>query len=45
VATAIRVAKILMGETKEDRGVPGKDAGAVALGKKGVHTDPFMMIG
>jgi hypothetical protein len=35
VANAIRVAKILTGEIKEDLGDSGKDPAARALGKKG----------
>jgi hypothetical protein len=35
VSNAIRVAKILTGEVEESMGDSGKDAGAVALGKKG----------
>ena len=35
VANAIRVAKILTGEIKEDTGDSGKDPAARALGKKG----------
>jgi hypothetical protein len=35
VANAIRVAKILTGEIKEDTGDAGKDKAAQALGKKG----------
>jgi hypothetical protein len=35
VANAIRVAKILTGEIKEDMGDSGKDKSAQALGRKG----------
>jgi hypothetical protein len=35
VANAIRVAKILTGEIKEDMGDSGKDKAAQALGRKG----------
>jgi hypothetical protein len=35
VANAIRVAKILTGEVKEDMGDSGKDKAAQALGKRG----------
>jgi hypothetical protein len=36
VANAIRVAKILTGETEEDMGDSGKDKAAQALGRKAV---------
>ena len=35
VAAAIKTAKILTGEIKEDMDDPGKDKGAQALGRKG----------
>lgn len=35
VSNAIRVAKILTGETEEDTGDSGKDKAAQALGRKG----------